>query len=207
MFTGGAMNGWFGKTATTSTGKALTVAEANTINAFNAGASAEGYAAAAKTLASNAELKAIATEAAKTGTKILGTSGGNILTNIPGKLASVGGNTLSSTAVAGGGFSVAPIVPSTLQKAVAVGGGTGAGMIGTSAFQYGLTELQDVEEEKYGTMAGLMQEDRTLSGTQPIGYTPIQTQFDINAGVTPIRPLEYGVGAQPINITQKLGIV
>ena len=80
-------------------------------------------------------------------------------------------------------------------------------MIGTSAFQYGLTELQDVEEEKYGTMAGLMQEDRTLSGTQPIGYTPIQTQFDINAGVTPIRPLEYGVGAQPINITQKLGIV
>lgn len=202
------MNGWFGSTATTSTGKALTVAEANTINAFNAGASSEGYAAAVKTLASNAELKAIATEAAKTGTKILGTSGGNILTNIPGKLASAGGKTLSSTATAAGKFTAAPIVPSTLQKAVAVGGGTGASMIGTTAFQYGLSELQDPpEEKKYGTMAGLMQEDRTLAGTQGIGYTPTQTQFDINAGVTPIRPLEYGVGAQPINITQKLGII
>ena len=207
MFTGGAMNGWFGKTATTSTGKALTITEANTINTFNAGTSAKGYAKAAAEIAKITELQQIAAKAAETGTRILGTTGGNILTNIPGKLASVGGNTLSSTAVAGGGFSVAPIVPSTLQKAVAVGGGTGASMIGTSAFQYGLTELQDVEEEKYGTMAGLMQEDRTLSGTQPIGYTPIQTQFDINAGVTPIRPLEYGVGAQPINITQKLGIV
>jgi hypothetical protein len=207
MFTGGAMNGWFGKTATTSTGKALTITEANTINTFNAGTSAKGYAKAAAEIAKSTELQQIAAKAAETGTRILGTTGGNILTNIPGKLASVGGNTLSSTAVAGGGFSVAPIVPSTLQKAVAVGGGTGASMIGTSAFQYGLTELQDVEEEKYGTMAGLMQEDRTLSGTQPIGYTPIQTQFDINAGVTPIRPLEYGVGAQPINITQKLGIV
>ena len=81
-------------------------------------------------------------------------------------------------------------------------------MIGTTAFQYGLSELQDPpEEKKYGTMAGLMQEDRTLAGTQGIGYTPTQTQFDINAGVTPIRPLEYGVGAQPINITQKLGII
>jgi len=202
------MNGWFGSTATTSTGQALTVAEANTINAFNAGASSEGYAAAVKTLASNAELKAIATEAAKTGTKILGTSGGNILTNIPGKLASAGGKTLSSTATAAGKFSVAPIVPSTLQKAVAVGGGTGASMIGTTAFQYGLSELQDPpEQKKYGTMAGLMQEEKTLAGTQGIGYTPTQTQFDINAGITPIRPLEYGVGAQPINITQKLGIV
>lgn len=218
MFTGGAMNGWFGKTATTSTGKALTVAEANTINAFNAGASSKGYAAAAKTLASNAELRAIATEAARTGTKILGTSGGNILTNIPGKLASAGGKTIATTSAPGTlaanvvgpaapVLTSAPIVPSTLQKAVAVGGGTAASTIGTSAFQYGLTELQDVEEKKYGTMAGLMQEDRTLAGTQGIGYTPIQTQFDINAGVTPIRPLEYGVGAQPINITQKLGIV
>lgn len=202
------MNGWFGSTATTSTGTGLTIAEANTINAFNAGAGAEGYAAAAKTLASNVELQAIATEAAKTGTKILGTSGGNILTNIPGKLASAGGKTLSSTAAAGGAFNVAPIVPTTLQKVVAVGGGTGASMIGTTAFQYGLSELQDEpEEKKYGTMAGLMQEEKTLAGTQGIGYTPTQTQFDINAGITPIRPLEYGVGAQPINITQKLGIV
>tara|TARA_R110002072_G_scaffold91576_3_gene204228 strand:+ start:2482 stop:3114 length:633 start_codon:yes stop_codon:yes gene_type:complete len=208
IFTGGAMNGWFGSTATTSTGTGLTIAEANTINAFNAGAGAEGYAAAAKTLASNVELQAIATEAAKTGTKILGTSGGNILTNIPGKLASAGGKTLSSTAAAGGAFNVAPIVPTTLQKVVAVGGGTGASMIGTTAFQYGLSELQDEpEEKKYGTMAGLMQEEKTLAGTQGIGYTPTQTQFDINAGITPIRPLEYGVGAQPINITQKLGIV
>ena len=202
------MNGWFGSTATTSTGTGLTIAEANTINAFNAGAGAEGYAAAAKTLASNVELQAIATEAAKTGTKILGTSGGNILTNIPGKLASAGGKTLSSTAAAGGAFNVAPIVPTTLQKVVAVGGGTGASMIGTTAFQYGLSELQDEPaEKKYGTMAGLMQEEKTLAGTQGIGYTPTQTQFDINAGITPIRPLEYGVGAQPINITQKLGIV
>jgi len=213
------MNGWFGSTATTSTGKALTIADANTINAFNAGAGAEGYAAAAKTIASNAELKAIATEAAKTGTKILGTSGGNILTRIPGKLASAGGKTIATTSTPGTlaanvvgpaapVLTSAPIVPSTLQKAVAVGGGTGASMIGTTAFQYGLSELQDPpEEKKYGTMAGLMQEDRTLAGTQGIGYTPTQTQFDINAGVTPIRPLEYGVGAQPINITQKLGII
>ena len=128
MITGGAMNGWFGKTATTSTGKALTVAEANTINTFNAGAGAKGYAKAAAELAKSAELRQIAATAAETGSRILGTTGGNILTNIPGKLASVGGNTLSSTAVAGGGFSVAPIVPSTLQKAVAVGGGTGAGL-------------------------------------------------------------------------------
>ena len=194
------MNGWFGSTATTSTGQALTTSQAASVNSV-----VQGKAAMA-TL--TPELQAIATEAAKTGTKILGTSGGNILTNIPGKLASAGGKTLSSTATAAGKFTAAPIVPSTLQKAVAVGGGTGASMIGTTAFQYGLSELQDPpEEKKYGTMAGLMQEDRTLAGTQGIGYTPTQTQFDINAGVTPIRPLEYGVGAQPINITQKLGII
>ena len=205
------MNGWFGSTATTSTGQALTTSQAASVNSV-----VQGKAAMA-TL--TPELQAIATEAAKTGTKILGTSGGNILTNIPGKLASAGGKTIATTSAPGTlaanvvgpaapVLTSAPIVPSTLQKAVAVGGGTAASTIGTTAFQYGLSELQDPpEEKKYGTMAGLMQEDRTLAGTQGIGYTPTQTQFDINAGVTPIRPLEYGVGAQPINITQKLGII
>jgi len=214
IFTGGAMNGWFGSTATTSTGTALTSAQAATINS----AIAEGSAAIA-TL--TPELQAIAATASASGTTVVG---GSTLT---GKLAAFGGNTIGSTATAatavvpgvaptgfgvvgpaGPSFTADAIAKTTLQKAAAVGGGTAASTIGTTAFQYGLSELQDPpEQKKYGTMAGLMQEEKTLAGTQGIGYTPTQTQFDINAGITPIRPLEYGVGAQPINITQKLGIV
>jgi len=198
------MNGWFGSTATTSTGTALTSAQATTINSAITEGTIAGLAP---------ELQAIATAASSTGTTVVG---GSTLT---GKLAAFGGNTIGTASVPGtvAAGAVGPAAPklaskaiakTMTQKVVAAGGGAAASTIGTTAFQYGLSELQDEpEEKKYGTMAGLMQEEKTLAASQGIGYTPTQTQFDINAGITPIRPLEYGVGAQPINITQKLGIV